>query len=151
MTTDNTASQTLSTEQLLTARMRAQCMTPWAELSVAAKHVWNNSLRRARLEATGTSFLFHVLSDVNCSNSFPPDFSCPLFTNMGPKTTLLLNPSPPGLYSRSPPGGWESGRLLTTLLLAHPPAERGWDAPYCGEDLDCDWDGEEEVEDVQKS
>ena len=43
--------------------------------------MWNNSLRRARLEATGTSVLFHVLSDVNCSNSFPPDFSCPLFTN----------------------------------------------------------------------
>jgi len=27
------------------------------------------------------SALFHVLTDVNCSNSFPPDFSCPLFTD----------------------------------------------------------------------
>ena len=61
--------------------MCAQCMTPWAELNIAAKHMWNNSLRWARLEATGTSVLFHVLSDVNCSNSFPLDFSCPLFTN----------------------------------------------------------------------
>jgi hypothetical protein len=55
-------------------------MTLWAELSIA-KHMQNNSLTWARLEATGMSALLHVLSDVNCSNSFPPDFSCPLFTN----------------------------------------------------------------------
>jgi hypothetical protein len=29
----------------------------------------------------GMSALFYVLTDVNCSNSFPPDFLCPLFTD----------------------------------------------------------------------
>ena len=52
-----------------TVRMRAQCMALWAELSIA-KRMRNNSLTWARLEATGTSAFFRVLSDVNCLNSF---------------------------------------------------------------------------------
>jgi hypothetical protein len=60
--------------------VHAQCKTLWAELSIA-KHMQNDSLTWAWLEATGMSALFHVLTDVNRSNSFPPDFLCPPFTN----------------------------------------------------------------------
>jgi len=60
--------------------VRAQCKTLRAELSIA-KHMRNDSLTWAWLEASGISALFHVLTDVNRSNSFPPDCSCPPFTD----------------------------------------------------------------------
>jgi hypothetical protein len=41
----------------------------------------NNSLTWAWLEATGLLALFHVLTDVNRSNSFPANFSYPPFTD----------------------------------------------------------------------
>jgi len=55
----------------------ALCKTRRAELTIAM----NDGLTWAWLEATGLSALFRVLTDVNRSNSFPPDFSCPPFAD----------------------------------------------------------------------
>jgi len=57
------------------------CACSVQDTSGRAQHCQAYAERQPDMSWAGMSALFHVLTDVNRSNSFPPDFSCPLFTN----------------------------------------------------------------------